>query len=154
MSAAPVPFRRLSLPEQRRQAERERSAELKRKRDIDRAAELLDRLEARMNALSRSIARLQRTKSIMAARYERIEDRVLTLISEGRLARLDGFQRSFTTRDAPAALAVDHEELVPDEYFREKLIREVDKNAVKQALAKGAVIAGVRLTQKVSLLRK
>lgn len=153
MSALPIPFR-LSAPERRREAERERAAEQKRKRDIDRAADLLDRLDARMNALSLSIAKLQRVKARMDARRERIEDRILGLMIEGRFARLDGYHRSFTTRSAPAALVVDDESKLPPEYFREKLVRACDKNAIKAALQRGEEIEGVSLRQKMVLKRE
>jgi hypothetical protein len=43
---------------------------------------------------------------------------------------------------------------IPSEYVREKLSAAPDKVAIKAALARGLDIPGVRLTQKVSLVRK
>lgn len=43
---------------------------------------------------------------------------------------------------------------IPAIYIREKLVSEPDKMQIKAALARGEEIAGVRLLQSVSLLRK
>jgi hypothetical protein len=48
----------------------------------------------------------------------------------------------------PAAVVIDAGTKVPFEYEREKVEKVVDKVALKEALAKGAEIPGIRLEQK------
>jgi Siphovirus Gp157 len=156
-AAAPAPateeFRRRKLAEYKEIASAEASAERKAKHAVDRAAALLDRLEARSADLAKQIAALQKRKRLADTRAERIEDRVLRHLSKARLDRIDGFSRGFKTRLAPAALSVTDESLIPATYVRESVVTAVDKVAVKAALARGEEISGVALTQKVSLLR-
>lgn len=49
---------------------------------------------------------------------------------------------------------IDDETKIPAEYMRETTVTEPDKLAIKAALTAGEEIAGVRLEQGVSLIRK
>lgn len=128
--------------------------ELQQKKAIDRASNVLTRLEDRTAELAKEIARLQKRKALASKRFEAIEDRVIGQMQAAGLDRVDGFHASFALRPAPLALQVDDETQIPAEYFREKLSASVDKNAIKAALAAGVEVAGVSLSQKVSLVRK
>ena len=132
----------------------EKAAEFKAKQAIDRASAVLDRLEARTELYSKQMAQLQKRKAAAVARAARIEDSILTRLIAAGLDKASGFHVEFATRNAPAALDVLNESLVPKVYWREKVVASIDKNAVKAALAEGIEIAGVRLTSKVSLIRK
>jgi hypothetical protein len=149
--AAKLPAHKRNIAEVRT----EKLAEFKVKAAIDRADAVLRRLEERQQVLAKQIAQLQKRKASAGDRAARIEDAILTRMIAAGLEKVDGFHVSMSTRNAPAALAVDDETMIPAEYFRTiPEQRAVDKNAVKAALAKGAEIAGVRLTSKVSLVRK
>lgn len=128
-------------------------AELKAKKAIDRANSVLDRLEARRVIYKSQIAALKRRDELAAARFERLENEILTRMARACVDRADGFQSRFQARPAPAALDVFDESQIPGEYLREKVSSAPDKNAIKAALARGEEIGGVRLTQKVLLVR-
>lgn len=132
----------------------EKLDEFRAKKAIDRADAILTRLEARAASYARQIASLQKRKAYALGRAERVSDSIIARMRKASLTRADGFHKTFMLRDAPAALAIDDESLIPREYMREKLIAEPMKVEIKAALARGEEIAGVHLTQKVSLLRK
>jgi hypothetical protein len=132
----------------------ERTAELKAKRAIDRSNALLDRLETRQANLRKQVAQLQKRISCAGARAQRIEDKILEKMLKAGLEKADGFHVTFATRNAPASLIVDSEADIPAEYFREKLVSSVDKNAIKTAMAKGDEVPGCHLETKLSLVRK
>ena len=133
-------------------SERDREARLKTK--IEQADRVLDRLAAREKALAERIRELQGRRAINYRRTERIEDRILTEMTEAGLTKCTGLRCSMSARPAPAALVVDNESLIPSEFVSERLVTSVDKVAVKLALGRGIEIAGVHLTQKISLIRK
>ncbi len=145
---APVPAsaprrKTAELPEQK-------LAELKGKKAVDRASKILDRLEGRIEAYDVEIKRLQKRKALAHTRWERVQDECLERMIGAGLDKADAFEVTFS----PAALEVLDESLIPDEYIREKITTSADKIAIKAALARGLEIAGVRLTQKLSLIRK
>lgn len=147
---APAPPHRRNIAQLRE----EKHQELAGKQAIDRASAVLDRLDARRVAYKSQIAELKKRDELAAARIARLEDEALARMDAAKLTAAAGFHVTFTARTAPAALDVLDESVIPPQYFREKLTCAVDKIAIKAALGAGAEIAGVRLTQKVSLLRK
>lgn len=135
-------------------ADQTRARELALKRAIDRAAHLLDLLEQRAATYAADIARLQKRKAAALKRAEAIEDRILREMSRAGLTQAAGVRVTLTARPCPAALAIDDEAAIPEQYVAQKLVTTVDKLAVKAALARGEDVPGVRLTQRVSLLRR
>jgi hypothetical protein len=57
-------------------------------------------------------------------------------------------------RANPPRLIIEDETAIPKDYLREKVLIEPDKNSIKAALSLGEEIAGVKLVQTMSLLRK
>jgi hypothetical protein len=133
-------------------AERER--EQRQARKIDQANDVLNALNALSARISVRIRELQRRKAAVEARYERIEDRIISEMQDNGYEKCHGVRIEFALRNAPAALKVTDESLIPDDFKRESLIVSVDKTAVKKALVNGAEIDGCELTQKVTLVRK
>ena len=152
MSALPnvLPFR--SKADLKAQADAARAAEGQRKRQIDRAAAVLDRFDARAAAYDREIKRLQARKSIVCRKADAFEERVLGLMSARQCAKLEGVERTLIARPAPLSLIVDDDSRIPGEYLRVKY--EAMKAEIKTALARGEQIAGVRLVQRTLLVRK
>jgi len=146
-----------AAPAHKRQAadiRQEKADEFQAKKAIDRTNAVLDRLEARAAAYAKQIACLQRRKRLAEARFERVEDEVIKRMQAALLTKADGFHVQFSTRVAPPSLVVDDEAAIPSEYIREKYVSEPMKVEIKAALALGVEIPGVRLTRKISLLRK
>ena len=136
------------------EANEQREAESRLKRKIDQAHAVLSKLEARSRRFALQMKELQQRKAAADNRAARIEDRILREMGDAGLEKSAGLRITFSLRPAPLALDVLDEKSIPREYFREKLTSSVDKLAIKAALERGEDIAGVRLTQKVSLIRK
>lgn len=146
---APAPLARENIAQLRER----KHGEIAAKQAIDRANAVLDRLEARRAAYKTQIAELRKRDEMAAARMDNIEDQVLTRMEHAKLTAAAGFHVTFSARPAPVALEVLDESLIPREYIREKIVAAPDKTAIKKAIAAGADVAGVRLTQKISLVR-
>lgn len=160
MSASPAAYTNLQFirppkptrASRKAEANTERDAETRVKRKVEQAHRVLCQLEARSSRLTLQIKELQRRKTVADTRASAIEDRILQEMGDAE--KVTGLRVTFSKRPAPLALAVLDEKVIPPEYFRETLVSSVDKIAIKAALANGADIAGVALTQKVSLIRK
>ena len=136
--------------------------ELETKKAIDRANMVLDRLEKRVAHYDAQIRLvcdeylkpLEQRRACAQRRMDRLEDQILGKLSEANLERVDGFCREFQAVSCPKAVQVDNLSLIPNEYIRHK--PEPDKVAIKRALERDRdlVIPGVRLTQKLRLVRK
>jgi hypothetical protein len=148
---APKP---IPAPDRKEALERERAGEQRRARKCDQAARVLDLLEARSASLAAEIKALQKAKAAVDARYTRIEDRVIAELQGAGYDRFHGARAEFQLRNAPLALQVENESLIPDEYMRTTVLTAPDKLAIKAALQRGEDIPGVQLTQKVSLVRR
>jgi len=146
---APQPAHRESIPA----ARESRHKELRAKQAIDRASAVLDRLAARVAAFDQQITALEKRKAAALERAARLEEAILARMAAAQLSRAAGFHITFTARPAPPALEVLDASLIPRDYIRSKLVESVDKKAVKAAIARGEEIAGVRLMQKICLVR-
>lgn len=146
-----VPRTRTAL---RNQASAENQREAGLKRAIDRAAAVLDRLEARAEACDKQAKALAARKKLACARAAAIEERILELMSEAHIEKLTGNHATLAKRPNALSLIVDDPALIPAEYLRTKTSSEPDKVRIKAALAQDLEVAGVRLVQSVSLLRR
>ena len=130
----------------------EKLAELRTKKAVDRADAVLAKLEARAEAYTKQIAALQKCKAHALARAERLEQAIVQHMQQAKLSKVDGFEVVLMSKNAPPALIVDDETLVPTQYIR--TTEAVDKTAIKAALARGVQVPGVRLEQGTVLQRK
>jgi Siphovirus Gp157 len=152
------PARKPNLLELRAQKLRE----IETKKAIDRANEVLDKLEQRLAHFDAQIQvvrneylrPLEQRRACAERRIARLHDQVLAKLSDANLERADGFCREFQAVPCPKAVQVDNLSLLPAEYIRQK--PEADKIAIKCALERDQALAipGVRLTQKWRLVRK
>ena len=152
------PARKPNIVELRAQKLRE----IETKKAIDRANEVLDKLEQRVAHYDVQIERvrkeylqpLEQRRACAERRIARLQDHILTKLSEANLDRADGFCREFQSVACPKAVQIDNLSLIPAEYIRQK--PEPDKVAIKRALERDEAVAipGVRLTQKWRLVRK
>ena len=157
-NAQKSPARKPNLVELRAQKLRE----IETKKAIDRANEVLDRLEQRLAHYDVQIQLVRKDylqplelrRACAARRIARLEDQILAKLTEANLDRADGFCRELQAVACPKAVQVDNVSLLPAEYIRHK--PEADKVAIKRALERDRdlVIPGVHLTQKLRLGRK
>jgi hypothetical protein len=169
MAAQPIPFKvpRKSAAEIRSLARVDHAREAGLKRAIDRAHQLLSRLEGRAAVFDAEIKKLQARKKHALARAAAIEERVLELMTEADLEKLVGNTVTLVKRPNAASLIIDDLSLIPKKYMHPDTPGGPNKVAIKVALeqfeaaeARGEPIdpaeriQGVRFIQNVSLLRK
>jgi hypothetical protein len=144
----------------KRAAVDEAAEESHRKRKVEQANSVLDRLEHREAAVALEIKRLSQLKAAIARRIERIEDVALTLMEDAGLAAVAGIRCTWTTGQTPETLVIDDQTKVPLEYMRQPPApgKEPDKTAIKKAFKANAELApaawGCRLTSTTKLVRK
>jgi hypothetical protein len=123
-NAQPSRPRKLNAVELRAQ----RLQEITTKKAIDRANELLDKLEQRVEAYdaqielvrSEHLHPLERRRVCARRRMDRLEEQILAKLSDANLKRADGFCREFQAVSCPKAVQVDNVSLIPAEYIRQK----------------------------------
>jgi hypothetical protein len=147
-------------------ADPERDAELLLKRKIDQANAVLDRLEAREAAytadserITAELERIAARQAFTQARRERLEERILRAMSAADLSHAAGIQRELWARPAGVKkLIVDSPAKIPAQWMRtpKPAKAQPDKLGMKAALEADPdlAIAGVRLVQTVTLIRK
>ena len=134
-TAPPTPRKRSLI-----EVKQEKLSEFRVKTKIDKAANALDRLSDQVTAMAKEIAALERRKKTKVARIARIENGVIEAMEKAGLTKADGWNRLFTLRPGPPAVAVDDETLIPAEYMHEEVLRRPEKNVIKSALALGFTI--------------
>lgn len=132
----------------------ERQQERRQQRKLDQALRVMDAAEARAKHLAELIQALQKVKARAEARRQAIEDRLISELQSAGFERFHSAANEVRLRNAPLALLVTDESEIAPHFFREKVVRSLDKVAVKAALQAGEEVPGCALTQKVSLVRK
>ena len=143
--------------------------ERKRKKVIDRANAVLDRLQARRDRYQEAIAKLQRREALAAARIARMEERTIAELEDAGLQRADGFERHFETRATPSKVEILDQTKLPKGYLRTPpppppapdkiairsvLSRALAEHATRAELEAAAELDGAaRLTSCLTLLR-
>ena len=132
---------------------RDKMAEFKAKKAIDRLHELRERLNQRIESLDEEIQRLQRRKQFAVERLERINDRTLEELEKASLTRADGFTHSVLSVPTAAAVEIDDVTLIPADYMRQPKLPAPapDKVKIKKALEARQPVPGCHLAQGSSL---
>ena len=137
-----------------------RQSETRLKQKVDQANTILDRLEARSAELAQLIKALQKRKAATAAKSERLEDAILTMMDSAGIKTITGLRCSMSSRPSAEALEIQDESLIPRIYFNTPKTPPAtpDKVAIKKALGQSEdldpAVWGCKLTSKVSLIRK
>jgi hypothetical protein len=96
----------------------------------------------------------------MQAKLKRVDNKIenITKYIEIQMRRSDikqisSFDGTFSMRfrKNPPKVEIFDESLIPDEHFRVKTVKEVNKTSLKEALASGADVQGARLVQTETL---
>ena len=114
------------------------------------------------------IKNLEAEAEALEKESKRLNDRKIRTLK--KVDNLKGYLKDFTNtldskkyntgifnisiRKNAAAIIIDNEFLVPDEFCKTEIIRKVDKIALKEKLKAGEVIEGVKLQQSESIIIK
>jgi len=130
-----------------------RNAEARVKDAIDRAANVLDRLEARAEEFARQMALLEQRKRAALQRAERIKEEIIERMDAANVSFAPGVERHFKCSPNPVSVKVLDEKLIPAEFMRTPKAPAAapDKRAIAAALEAGKPVAGCQLVQNISL---
>jgi len=121
---------------------------------IDRVSAALSQLEAVAQHATEEIERLQKRKASALQNAERLKAYVIDVMASRGLKKLEGNTSGFTLRCNAPGVDIVNPEAVPAEFIQVRESRQPDKRAIKDALAHGIDVPGVRLVQTLSLVRR
>lgn len=100
---------------------------------------------------------LQEAKAILRETEESIQKEkeiTINLMLEKGLKKVQMLDRSFCLKESPWALKVIDENNIPLNYFIEKISKQLDKTAVKEAIKRWEIIPWACIEKSYSLLIK
>jgi len=115
---------------------------------------LVRNIEADSNALKAEEERLYKKRKAIEKTIERLKQYALdAMVATGRTKATDGIV-TFSTQLNPPKVVVDPDADIPLCWYVEKVERNLDKNAIKQALVSGATIPGCTLVAETGIRLK
>jgi hypothetical protein len=99
------------------------------------------------------IDRLELRRQRQAARAERIRSRIAQALGSLGLRKLVTPAGSVSVVAAPARVIVTDEEDIPDCWWKEKVVRSLDKAGIRAALQNCEIIDGVELSNRPDTIR-
>ena len=123
---------------------------------VDRVNAALSQLEATAQHATNEIERLQARKQAATENAQRLKNYVIDVMASRGLKKLEGITSGFTLRANAPGVEILNQEAVPAQFIqvRESITQCVDKRGIKDAIARGADVPGVRLVQTLSLVRR
>ena len=106
------------------------------------------------DALEQQVKRLQDLKASRCAYIERIDASVLAWLQMNGLQNMVLPHHTISVRINPPSVKVLDEAIIPDQYWKVKETRSIDKIALKEELKQGIIIDGCTLTQTQRLVVK
>jgi hypothetical protein len=153
-SVVPITKAKLTALDKRREAALESQRQGEYKASIDDRAAVLDSLDRDVFGIDEEMRLLRERKQRKLSEIETLENTLLEEMHSLKAQKLVGNERTLLMRANPPRLIIEDETAIPKDYLREKVLIEPDKNSIKAALSLGEEIAGVKLVQTMSLLRK
>jgi hypothetical protein len=109
--------------------------------------------KAAARATAELILVLQARQERQEARAERIRERITQALGSLGLKRLPTAAGMVTLTAAPARVIVTDEEAIPDCWYREKVVRTLDKAGIRKALQEGVKVGGCELSNRPDTIR-
>lgn len=119
---------------------------------IDSIVGLYHNVESTAAALDGEIKKLQALKKSKERTQERLKTLVLNYLVLTGQKGAQGNKFTVKRRKNPARVVVGDETLIPSEYIREKVVKSVDKTAIKAAITAGKEVNGATLEQGESVV--
>lgn len=122
--------------------------------DLTTKASNVAMVAANARALAKSIgeaeARMADRRRALLARAERIEDFILNAMLYAGVQKIESPHMRLVVRNNPPAVVIDEPALIPAGYMRDVPAPppEIDKAAIKAALASGLDVPGAHLVQR------
>ena len=121
---------------------------------IENIIKYIKNLEAEAEALEKESKRLNDRKIRTLKKVDNLKGYLKDFTSSLESKKYNTGIFNISIRKNAAAIIIDNEFLVPDEFCKTEIIRKVDKIALKEKLKAGEVIEGVKLQQSESIIIK
>lgn len=134
--------------------------------DIDRLGQLTDSIENKAINIAAYIKNLEAEKKAVEEARKNMTDREKRL--DAKLEWLTDYLKhslnacdikeikkspyfAIKIKKCPPKVVIDNEEIIPNEYLSEKVIKSIDRTMLKEHLSNGVIIEGARLQQDTRL---
>jgi len=107
--------------------------------------------EMYVSGIDEAIDRLKKQKEWFINHKETIEEDIIKSMQNNGMKKVIFNNFIISLGKTPPAVNIENELLIPDEYWKTKEIRTIDKIKIKQVLKNGEEIEGVILTQSDKL---
>ena len=121
---------------------------------IENIIKYIKNLEAEAEALEKESKRLNDRKVRTIKKVENLKNYLKDFTNTLDSKKYHTGIFNISIRKNAAAIIIENEFLVPEEYCKTEVVRKVDKIALKEKLKAGEVIEGVSLTQSESIIIK
>lgn len=110
-------------------------------------------IELAINAYKEEEKRIAERRKALENKLEKYKEYVKNNMEDMGLQKIETPLGVLSVCKVPAILEVYDENLIPNEYKKEKVTISIDKNAIKEALKNGQDIQGVKLIDNKTSLR-
>ena len=121
---------------------------------IENIIKYIKNLEAEAEALEKESKRLNDRKIKTLKKVDNLKGYLKDFTSSLESKKYNTGIFNISIRKNAAAIIIENDFLVPDEFCKTEIIRKVDKIALKEKLKAGEVIEGVKLQQSESIIIK
>ena len=121
---------------------------------IENIIKYIKNLEAEAEALEKESKRLNDRKIKTLKKVDNLKGYLKDFTSSLESKKYNTGIFNISIRKNAAAIIIENDFLVPDEFCKAEIIRKVDKVALKEKLKAGEVIEGVKLQQTESIIIK
>ena len=102
-------------------------------------------LEAESDAIRKAIASMAERKHAIDKKVDRLKDYLLMNMIRSGIKKIECPEFSVSVAKNPASVELFDESRIPDQYKVSMTVTTIDKNAIKNSLKCGDIIAGARL---------
>lgn len=110
-------------------------------------------IELAINAYKEEEKRIAERRKALENKLEKYKEYVKNNMEDMGLQKIETPLGVLSVCKVPASLEVYDENLIPNEYKKEKVTISIDKNAIKEALKNGQEVQGVKLVEDKTSLR-
>jgi len=112
---------------------------------------LIKNMEAEYKAIQEAIMTMEERAIILNNKIENIKDYLKINLEKCEIKEVKSPWFDIKIKMNPASVVIKDENLIPTEYFKETLMRKVDKSLISQSLKNNIMIPGVLLERRTRL---
>lgn len=118
---------------------------------VDHVASMITAINKEAKAINMQEAELAAKRKALEQLVESAEEAIIKEMTEQKIEVLKGTLIQYTVPLCPHKLIIDNPSLIPKDYIRETIVLEIRKDALKDDLKLGALVAGAHLEQGITL---